>query len=90
MFQELNLFPSSGEGERSTYSLWFRRKNLNHGFFLLSEDGNRSSFRNVVLSRLRLKGFVYATIFVVYTIILYSLHVSVVRPSSGGHIYIAN
>jgi hypothetical protein len=33
---------------------------------------------------------VYATIFVVYTIILYSLHVSAVRPSSSGHIYIGN
>jgi hypothetical protein len=30
---------------------------------------------------------VYATIFLVYTIILYSLHVSVIRPSSCEHIY---
>jgi hypothetical protein len=29
----------------------------------------------------------YATIFVVYTIIVYWLHVSFLRPSSSGHIY---
>jgi hypothetical protein len=33
---------------------------------------------------------VYATIFEVYTVILYSLHVSVVRQSSAGHICIGN
>jgi hypothetical protein len=38
----------------------------------------------------RLKGFRLRNYFVVYTVFLYSLHVYVVRPSSGGHVYVGN
>jgi hypothetical protein len=43
-FRKLDLFPSSGEGREDTYSVGPLRANPS------PEDGNRSSFRNVVFS----------------------------------------
>jgi hypothetical protein len=50
-FRKLDLFPSSGEGGgEDTYSVGPLRKS--QSLSLSTEDGNRSSFRTVVFSRI--------------------------------------
>jgi hypothetical protein len=53
-FRELNLFPSSGEEVGDTDSVGSLRKSYSLGCppTLSFEDGNRSSFRNVVVFRI--------------------------------------
>jgi hypothetical protein len=51
MFRKLDLFPSSGEGRKKVTLLALSKGPNRVGVFLPSpEDGNRSSFRNVVFS----------------------------------------